>query len=369
MESLNTLLEKNQYTIDDLVTLLCLRGEDQQLLFERAAELKEKTVGNIVYFRGLIEFSNLCSKNCLYCGIRRGNTQVKRYNLTDDEILEAVHFAHNNRYASVVLQSGEITSGAFVRRIDKLLRRLHRETNSEMRITLSLGEQAEETYRRWYESGALRYLLRIETTNRELYQKIHPNNNLHSFDSRMQALNSLKKIGYQTGTGVMIGLPFQTHDDLANDLLFMRDFGIHMVGMGPYLEHANTPLIEHRHSLLPVPERFDLALRMIAVLRILMPDINIAAATALQAVDKMGREKGIKIGANVIMPNITPGKYRNSYKLYENKPCTDENADDCTSCLESRIKMTGNSIGFGNWGDSTYYIAMKQRLSSNMEVK
>ena len=156
MESLNTLLEKNRYTIDDLVTLLCLRGEDQQLLFERAAELKEKTVGNIVYFRGLIEFSNLCSKNCLYCGIRRGNTQVKRYNLTDDEILEAVHFAHNNRYASVVLQSGEIASGAFVRRIDKLLRRLHRETNGEMRITLSLGEQAEETYRRWYESGAIR---------------------------------------------------------------------------------------------------------------------------------------------------------------------------------------------------------------------
>jgi biotin synthase len=369
MESLNTLLNKDRYTFNDLVTLLNLRGKDQRLLFEKAAEVKKKKVGNIVYFRGLIEFSNLCSKNCLYCGIRKDNARVDRYNLTDDEILEAVHYAHNNRFASVVLQSGEITSGTFVKRIDALLRRLHRETNGEMRITLSLGEQSEETYRRWYESGASRYLLRIETTNRELYQKIHPADNCHSFNIRMLALKSLIKTGYQTGTGVMIGLPFQTHEDLANDLLFMRDFGIHMVGMGPYLEHANTPLMEYRNFLLPVQERLHLTLRMIAILRILMPDINIAAATALQAIDKMGREKGIKAGANVIMPNITPGKYRDSYKLYENKPCSDENADDCFSCLEARIKMTGSLIGFGNWGDSQYYIAMKQRKSSNMQVK
>jgi biotin synthase len=355
MHHLNEILNKEQLKVSDLVYLLSLDNVSQKLLFRRAATVKEKTVGNTVYFRGLIEFSNICSKDCFYCGIRRDNMNVERYNLTDDEILQAVQYAHQQKYASIVLQSGEIASRAFTERIKILLRKIHKRTNNELRITLSLGEQSDETYRTWYDHGAQRYLLRIETSNRELYSKIHPQDDKHQFDDRFRCLQSLKSIGYQTGTGIMIGLPFQTTSDLANDLIFMRDFGIDMVGMGPYIEHSDTPLYELRGSLLPLQERFNLALRMIALLRILIPKINIASATALQAIDKMGREKGIKIGANVIMPNITPGKYRDSYKLYENKPCTDENAEDCTSCLEARIGFTGNTIAFGDWGDSKYY--------------
>jgi biotin synthase len=236
-----------------------------------------------------------------------------------------------------------------------LLKKIHKKTNGNLRITLSLGEQNDDTYIRWFESGAQRYLIRIETSNRELYKKIHPINDDHNFISRRNALESLKKIGYQTGTGVMIGLPFQTIDDLADDLLFMKEFGIDMVGMGPYVEHHDTPLYAFKDSLLPPIDRFYLALKMIAVLRLLIPDINIAAATALQAIDKMGREKALLAGANVIMPNITPAKYRDNYKLYDNKPCTNENADDCTPCLEARIAITGNEIGYGEWGDSKFF--------------
>jgi biotin synthase len=355
MNRLQEIVNQNHFQHRDLVHLLNLGRDEQKQLFASAAKVKEQVVGNKVYFRGLIEFSNICSKDCLYCGIRKSNHRVGRYNLTDNEILEAVKYAHQNKYSSIVLQSGELVSEAFTRRIERLLKKIHQHTNTELRVTLSLGEQSEETYRRWFECGAHRYLLRIETSNEELYRRIHPADVYHLFDVRMRALDSLKNIGYQTGTGVMIGLPFQTADDLANDLLFMRDFGVHMVGMGPYLEHVDTPLMESCQQLLPLQERFELALKMIAILRILMPKINIAAATALQAIDKMGREKGIRVGANVIMPNITPGKYRDNYKLYGNKPCTDENADDCTTCLEARIGMTGNAIGYGEWGDSQLF--------------
>jgi biotin synthase len=355
MSNVKEILQQDRFTVADLVHLLSLDSESQKLLFSRAAEVKEKVVGNIVYYRGLIEFSNYCAKDCLYCGIRKSNQKVDRYNLSDREILQAVTYAHQQNYASIVLQSGELASKAFTNRIKLLLQKIHQQTNNSLRITLSLGEQSEETYRCWFDSGAKRYLLRIETSNEDLYKQIHPNDNRHTFENRLHSLELIKKIGYQTGTGIMIGLPFQTNENLANDLLFMHDFGIDMVGMGPYIEHSNTPLNELKDKLLPIQERLSLALRMIAVLRILMPEINIASATALQAIDKMGREKGIKAGANVIMPNITPGKYRDNYKLYENKPCTDENADDCTSCLEARIAMTGNAIGYGEWGDSKHY--------------
>ena len=340
---------------DHLKFLLDLNEKDQKILFKQAELMKEIDVGNKVYFRGLIEFSNICAKDCLYCGIRKSNRNIERYNLSDREIIEAAVYAYKQNYASIVLQAGELISKEFTRRINLILQKIHQKTNGELRITLSLGEQTHETFKQWFESGAHRYLLRIETTNEKLYRRIHPEDNLHSFSSRMQALESLKEIGYQTGTGVMIGLPFQRTDDLANDLLFMKQFEIDMVGMGPYIEHADTPLYQSRNHLWPIGERFNMSLKMIACLRILMPKINIAAATALQAIDKTGREKAIRAGANVIMPNITPGQYRDQYKLYDNKPCTNENADDCINCLNIRIGLTGNRIGFGEWGDSLYY--------------
>jgi len=339
----------------EIIQLLKAKGEERTRLLKRAQEVKEREVGNKVYFRGLIEFSNICSKDCLYCGIRNSNQKVVRYDASDEEILQACRFAWENRFASVVLQSGEISSQAYVKRIDSLLRKIKQISNNELGITLSCGEQSRETYRRWFESGAHRYLLRIESSNPDLYYKIHPENERHSFERRVEALGLLKETGYQVGTGVMIGLPFQTFEDLANDLLFFKKIDIDMCGMGPYIEHEDTPLYQYRHLLMSKQERFDLALNMIAVLRLLMPDINIAAATALQAIDPAGREKALAIGANVIMPNLTPCEYREEYQLYENKPCLDEDAELCRNCLEARIELAGSEIGYGEWGDSKHF--------------
>lgn len=355
MSKITSILNKVTLSREDIVELLGVKGAEQTELYTFASKIKEEYVGNIVYFRGLVEFSNICAKNCFYCGIRKDNSNVKRYNLSDEEILQAAEFAYKNNYGSVVLQGGELESDFFTTRIEKLLGSIKQMSNGELGITLSVGEQSLDTYRRWFAAGAHRYLLRIESSNKELYYKLHPNDNTHSFERRLQALNDLRTAGYQVGTGVMIGLPFQTIEDLADDLIFMRDFDIDMCGMGPYIEHADTPLWEYRHLLLPLEERFQLALKMIAILRIMMKNINIASATALQAIDPIGREKALKIGANIIMPNITPGMYRNDYKLYENKPCTDEEAADCTTCLEARIHISGNKIGYSSWGDSKHF--------------
>jgi len=349
------LLKKENLTKEDLSILLQSGKEDSNKIFTHAAKIKAQQVGKKVYFRGLIEMSNICSKNCYYCGIRKGNKKAKRYDISDEDILDAAKYAYQSKYGSLILQAGEISNPRFTQRISNLLKQIKELSNNELGITLSLGEQPDEVYQEWFDAGAHRYLLRIESSNPDLYYKIHPKDKKHDFETRMNCLRSLQKIGYQTGTGVMIGLPFQTYNDLAGDLLFMKNFDIDMCGMGPYIEHEDTPLYQYKHLLKPIDKRFMLSLKMIALLRILMKDINIAAATALQAIDPIGREKAIKIGANVIMPNITPGMYRDSYKLYENKPCTDENASDCTNCLEVRIGITGDEIGYGEWGDSVHF--------------
>jgi biotin synthase len=355
MTSIKTILEKDHFTREDIIQLLQAKDEDKTRLFEKSFQVKSRYVGRKVYFRGLIEFSNICTKNCYYCGIRRANQKTERYDLTDEEILDAVRFAHENQYGSVVLQSGEVSSPSFTRRITSLLRKIQEISEGTMGVTLSLGEQPKEVYQEWLENGAHRYLLRIEASSRELYSKLHPDDHKHDYDNRLDSLRTLQRLGYQTGTGVMIGLPFQNYENLADDLIFMRDFDIDMVGMGPYIEHQDTPLYQYRHTLSPEDDRFQLALKMIAILRIMMKDINIASATALQAIDPLGREKALKIGANVIMPNVTPGMYRNNYKLYENKPCTDEEAADCTNCLDVRIGMVGDEIAFGERGDPKHY--------------
>lgn len=217
---------------DVLNKLIGATGDEAIQLRTYANDVKQRHLDNFVYFRGLTEFSNKCTKNCYYCGIRAGNKNVNRYDLTDDDILDAVRFAHDQKYGSVVLQAGERFDAEFVNRVDGLLRKIKQISNNEIGITLSLGEQTYETLQRWFESGAHRYLLRIESSNETLYYKIHPKNEKHSYKKRLQALYDLKDIGYQTGTGVMVGLPFQTRMDLVDDLLFMRRFGIDMVGMG-----------------------------------------------------------------------------------------------------------------------------------------
>jgi len=365
MKSISDIVNKPQLDRDDIIQLLSItdRAEHEQLI-KHAYSVKEQTIGRNVYLRGLIEFSNHCKKNCLYCGIRSGNTKVNRYTMTDEEILNTVDFAVKNRFTGIVLQSGEQQSDEFTDRISKLIHKIKQATNPEFRFTLSLGEQSFETYKAWFEAGAQRYLLRIETSSEELYSKIHPDNKLHDFKIRLQCLQNIQKAGFQTGTGVMIGLPFQTIENLADDLLFLKQMNIDMVGMGPYLEHADTPLYDYKDSLLPLNDRFNLSLRMIAVLRILMPNINIASTTALQSIVPMGREHGLKAGANVLMPNLTPGKYRGNYLLYDNKPCVDEEADDCIDCLSSRVQMIGEEIAYDDFGDSNHY---KKRQQSKEE--
>ena len=344
---------------EEITALLEKSGIQQESLFERARKVKLENVTNKVFFRGLIEFSNICSKDCFYCGIRKSNEKVVRYNIPDNEILDACRFAWEKGFGSVVLQSGEVSSKEFVKRVDKLLQKIKQLSNNELGITLSCGEQTRETYKRWFESGAHRYLLRIESSNRELYYKIHPENKKHSFEKRIESLYNLKETGYQTGTGVMIGLPFQTVEDLADDLLFFKKLDIDMCGMGPYIEHENTPLYKYRNLLKSKQERFDLALNMIAVLRLLMPDINIAAATALESIDPLGREKALAAGANIIMPNLTPHQYLEKYLLYENKPIRSEDKNQSISDLENRLKKSGNEIGYNSWGDSKHFKSSK----------
>ena len=333
--------------------------EDRSMLFKKSREITDSLIGNKVHLRGLIEYSNVCIKDCLYCGIRRSNKNTQRYKLSDEDVIQCALYALEHNYGSIAIQSGERTDKLFITKITRLLKEIKKLSNGKLGITLSLGEQTLETYKEWFNAGAHRYLLRIETSNRELYAKIHPNNDLHNFDKRLEALQNIRKAGFQLGTGVMIGLPHQTIENLADDLLFLKALDVDMVGMGPYIEHFETPLIETQNVLIALQERLDLTFKMIATLRILMKDINIVAATALQAIDKMGREKAIRYGANILMPNITPGNFRNNYKLYQDKPCTDENATDCNTCIDVRISMIGSQIGYNEWGDSRHFTKSK----------
>jgi biotin synthase len=341
---------------EELEELLSIRDEGElQALYDCAYFFKEQYVGKIAYFRGIIECSNLCIKDCYYCGIRKSNVNVERFLMDEEEIFKEAVWAYEADYGSCVIQSGERQDEEYIAMIERVVKRIKVATDGKLGITLSLGEQSEETYKRWKDAGAHRYLLRIETSNPELYAKIHPAD--HRFEERMECLRRLRRTGYQVGTGVMMGLPGQTMEDLANDVLFLKAIDIDMVGMGPYIPHSDTPMGK---EVLPYSdeqkrEALKLGLKMIAVTRIVLKDINIAAATALQALEYTGREQGLRAGANVIMPNVTETDFRPKYKLYDDKPCTDENSSMCRGCLSGRIKGIGETVGFGEWGDSPHF--------------
>lgn len=353
---IEAILRKEEFTKSDIIELLNATGNDMQLIFAKAHEIKTKYVGNKVHLRGIIEYSNICSKNCYYCGIRRNNKEVDRYVVSNDEVIEAAKFAFINNYGSVVIQTGELQSEHNTAQIEYQLQQIKTLSDGKLGVTLSCGEQSPETYRRWFEAGAHRYLLRIETSDKDLYKKLHPDDLLHSWEKRVECLNILKEIGYQVGTGVMIGLPFQTTENIADDLLFMKKLDIDMCGMGPYIEHHATPLFKYKDDLLSLNERLDLSLKMLAILRIMMKDINIAATTALQTITVKGREDAIRIASNVVMPNITPLMYRNNYKLYENKPGINEDCEDSIKSISRLVKNAGSEIGFSEWGDSLRFI-------------
>lgn len=359
MKAFSKIVNKDVLDKHDLITMLNAKGDDRMMLFKKEREITDLYIGNKVYLRGLIEYSNVCIKDCLYCGILKSNKNTERYTLSDEDVLQSAMYALEHNYGSIAIQAGERTDKVYISKISHLLKEIKKLSNGKLGITLSLGEQTLDTYQKWFEAGAHRYLLRIETSNSQLYYKIHPNNDLHNFDKRLEALQNIRKAGFQLGTGVMIGLPYQTIENLADDLLFMKNLDVDMVGMGPYIENPETPLFEARHLLKTPQERLDLTFKMIATLRILMKDINIVAATALQAIDKMGREKAIRYGANILMPNITPGNFRNNYKLYQDKPCTDESATDCNTSIDARMSLIGSQIGYNEWGDSRHFTNSK----------
>lgn len=345
-----------ELSVQELTALLSITDRDElQALYDTAYFLKEQYVGRIAYFRGIIECSNLCIKDCYYCGIRRSNSKVERFQMDEDEIVREALWAYEAEYGSCVIQSGERQDEAYIAMIERAVKRISEATNGELGITLSLGEQTEATYRRWKAAGAHRYLLRIETTNPELYARIHPAD--HSLEERKACLAALRRTGYQVGTGVMMGLPGQTMEDLARDILFLKEIDVDMVGMGPYIPHSDTPMGKDIPPYTDDQKKaaLTLGLKMIAATRIVLKDINIAAATALQALEYTGREQGLRCGANVIMPNVTETDYRPKYQLYDNKPCTDENSSMCRGCLSGRIMGIGETIGFNERGDSPHY--------------
>jgi biotin synthase len=333
-------------------------------MFAHAESVQQENIGNKVHFRGIVEFSNVCRKNCNYCGIRRDIKDVERYTMTKEEIMECAHWCFQNGYGSIMLQSGERTNRThlnFLVDVIKTIRKESLELDTEqgqgLGVALSVGEQVKDVYQELYDAGAHRYLLRIETSNPHFYSILHPRDGIHEFETRLQCIRDLKEIGFQTGTGVMIGLPGQTHRDLANDLMFFREEAIDMIGMGPYVVQEHTPTgVEYASNpQMSKDELFSLSLRMLALARITLRDVNLPATTALQAIVSNGREIALSCGANMLMPILTPTRYRKEYQLYEGKPCVDEGADECRDCLSNRVKWAGKEIGFWEWGDPKHF--------------
>ena len=355
------LLGDQWLTEEELRFLMSVTNEeDLQKIYKKAYQVKAKFVEPVAYYRGLIEFSNRCIKNCKYCGIRRDNDKVDRFDMSYEDIIKMAQWAYDHEYGSITLQSGERSDQEFVDYVVDLIKDIKKIGDGSLGITMCVGEQSEESYRRMVEAGASRYLLRIETTNPDLYHKIHPRDDLHSFETRGECLKRCRKVGFQVGTGVMIGLPGQTEEDLVNDILFYRDMDIDMIGMGPYVVHHDTPLGQEALAMgLDSKEgkdrRIQLGLKMIALTRLFLKDVNIAATTALQALDPLGREKGLEAGANILMPIITIPEHRAKYLLYDNKPCVDDNADKCKDCLTRRVMSIGDRVGWKENGDSKHF--------------
>lgn len=339
---------------DIAVLLNAGSGDEEKALFEAAYAVKCQLCGKFVNLRGLIEFSNICTRDCFYCGIRKSNPKPCRYTMDVDEIVASAALAGEFGYGSVVLQSGERSDAAFADMVEEIVCRI-RELPWNLGITLSCGEETLETYQRWRKAGATRYLLRIESASEKIFRAIHPEES--SFFERKAALERLKAADYQTGSGVMIGLPGQSVEDLAHDVDFFRQMDLDMIGMGPFIPQEDTPLGKaFPDSGNAAQRRLELALRMIAVTRLVLKDVNIAATTALQTIDPaMGRERGILAGANVIMPNVGDVSHRRDYQLYNGKPSLDENSENIRQQLIDSLARIGETPRFNESGDPLHY--------------
>ena len=335
-------IEKAEKThqLDKSEIVALLKNEECQADLAAAADrVRAAFVGDDIHLRGLIEFSNICKQNCMYCGLRRDNKKVERYRLSKDEIVSFAQKAKAYGYKTVVMQSGEDMHFT-----TKHLTDILREVKAlGLAITLSIGEKTSEEYNAYKEAGADRYLLRIETTDKALYEELNPG---MSFENRMRCLRDLKELGYEVGTGCLIGLPNQTVESLADDILFFKSIDADMVGIGPFIPNGDTPLKDSAGGTFPM------SLRFVAILRLLLPDINIPATTAMETLDRNARVIALQAGANVVMPNVTEGDYRRKYALYPGKICIYDTPSKCWGCIGGKIAGIGRKIsqnqGFRN---------------------
>lgn len=305
-----------------------------EYLAKKADKVRQEIYGKDVYVRGLIEFTNFCKNDCYYCGIRKSNSNVERYRLSFDEIITCAKIGYKLGYRTFVLQGGEDLSykDEDICKIVEEIKKIH----PDCAITLSIGERSKKSYQKFFEAGADRFLLREETSNKDHYYKIHPKK--MSFENRRRALFDLKEIGFQVGGGFMVDSPYQTDEDLISDLRFLQKLKPDMIGIGPYLSQHDTPFKNMKNG------SYKKTLRLISILRLMFPYCLIPATTALGTINPFGREEGLKAGANVLMPNLSPTSYRELYSLYDNKICTGDEAAECRNCLELRIKKAGYNI-------------------------
>lgn len=309
-----------------------LKDESQnEWLFSLADNVRKNYVGDEIHLRGLIEFSNICKCSCKYCGLRCENKNINRYRLSKEKIISLAQNAVKLGYKTIVMQSGE--DSYFSKSV--LCEIIEEIKNLDVALTLSIGERSFEDYKAFREAGADRYLIRIETTDKNLYKQMHPH---MDFDNRVRCLNDLKNLGYEVGTGCLVGLPGQTIESLADDILFFKEIDADMVGIGPFISHPDTPLKGVENG------NFTLALKVMALTRILLKNINIPATTAMETLNPDGRIIALQSGANVVMPNVTEQEYRPKYEIYPNKICINEAPSHCRKCIEAKIKSIGRYV-------------------------
>lgn len=328
MNLLEKLEKERMLTKDQWIQLIGSREVYESQAAALAKRIREEHFGNQIYVRGLIEFTNYCKNDCYYCGIRRSNPNAERYRLTMEQILECTDTGYELGFRTFVLQGGE--DGYYTdERLEEIIKAI-KEKHPDCALTLSLGERSRKSYEMFYQAGADRYLLRHETADANHYQRLHPEE--MSYQHRMNCLKELKDIGYQVGCGFMVGSPGQTEETLAEDMLFIQEFQPHMVGIGPFVPHHETPFGREPGGTV------EDTLYLLSLIRILEPTVLLPATTALGTIDPRGREKGILAGANVVMPNLSPTNVRKKYELYDNKICTGDEAAECRSCLSNRMK-------------------------------
>lgn len=329
------LIKNNELSKEEYIELLDqITPEMKERLREEADRLKREHFGDKVYTRGLIEFTNYCKNNCYYCGIRLDNKQVSRYRLTPEEIMDSCAVGYELGFRTFVLQGGEDPYYTDDRMVDVITR--IRQNYPDCAITLSLGEKSHETYQRFKEAGADRYLLRHETSNEEHYRRLHPENLI--LRNRKDCLFDLKSLGYQVGAGFMVDSPYQTNETIAEDLVFIKELEPEMVGIGPFLPHHDTIFAEYPKGSV------EKTLLLLSIIRIILPKVLLPATTALGTADPQGREKGLQAGANVVMPNLSPVEVRKKYALYDDKICTGEEAAECKGCLSRRVESVGHRL-------------------------